>query len=706
MRYWAVMALADKSLGDIAAGYINNLGLALIPLRAHSKEPATAHGLNDWTDDPEYVRDAFDAHPKWNMAAVLGKPSGGVVAIDIDVDDDLGYDGYEYLNKWEREHGELPETASVITGRGGAHLYYRVDREIKPSVNEEVHIDIRGDGSYAMLPPSVHPNGNVTQWENHPDNYPIADADDNVYAFIESVTAAPATRKRFKLPKEIKAGKRNDTLYRYGCSLRALEQDDDLIAAAIEAANTTRCKPPLPDDEVDKIIESVLTYQSGLSAEAEETKRKSAMGSPFRKQGRDGSGSGAVKHNVVARELIKKYRVCRIDGAPAIYKGDHYESGWDAINSAIVDMIDDCKMADQREIRNYLHLKAPRKKASSPCLIAFSNGVLDIDYGMQEPSDEHVITNIIPHAYNADAYSEVVDNTLDRISCGDFGIRRNLEEVIGMCMYRSNEFGQCPVLIGSGSNGKSTFILALRNVLGDDNVSSLDVNILGKNFQAGRLLGKLANLGDDISNERLNGDVLAIFKKIVTGEWIYTDVKNSSGFEFKPYCTLVISCNEFPRLGDSSEGMMRRLFPIPFDATFSKKDPGYDPRLWEKLSTEESAEYLIKLGLQGLQRVRYNRGLTPSKRSEAIVNEISRDNDSVLQWTEDQALAAPDFVDEVIQECYERYSDWCHESGQQPYSKTRFTRHMNVTFGLKTASTKRRFSTGLKDVRVFREGGR
>lgn len=692
-----------KTIGEIAAGYIKDLGFAIIALSPKSKAPATVNGLNDWSDDHEGVREWLDEHPNHNIAVACGEPSYHLVVIDIDKDDDKGYDGFETLRAWEKEHGELPETVTAITGRGGLHYYYRADGAVRTSVNEELHIDIRADGSYAMLPPSVHPNGRTVQWENHPDDYPIADADDNVYAFIESVRP-PKPEARFKMPKEIKKGERNDTLFRYGCSLKAIGQEDDLIAAAIEAANKTRCKPPLPRDEVDGIITSVHKLHTGLSPEAEEAKRKAEAKEAYRKKGRNGS-SGAIKHNIVARELIEQYQVCRIDGAPAIYKGDHYESGWDAINGAIIDLIDDCKMADQREIRNYLHLKAPKKKASSPCLIAFNNGVLDIDYGMQEPSDEHVITNIIPHNYNKDAYSEVVDRTLNSISCGDYGVRRNLEEVIGMCMYRSNDFGQCPVLIGSGSNGKSTFILALRNVLGDENVSSLDVNILGKQFQAGRLLGKLANLGDDISNERLNGDVLAVFKKIVTGDWIYADVKNSNGFEFKPYCTLVISCNEFPRLGDSSEGMMRRLFPIPFDATFSKKDPGYDPRLWEKLSTEESAEYLIKLGLQGLQRVRYNRGLTPSKRSEAIVNEISRDNDSVLQWTEDQALAAPDFVDEVIQECYEKYSDWCHESGQQPYSKTRFTRKMNATFCLESVATKRRYCHGFRSVRVFQERG-
>ena len=76
---------------------------------------------------------------------------------------------------------------------------------------------------------------------------------------------------------------------------------------------------------------------------------------------------------------------------------------------------------------------------------------------------------------------------------------------------------------------------------------------------------------------------------IVTGEWIYTEVKNSDGLEFKRYCTMVFSCSEFPSLGDSSEGMLRRLFPISFDAHFAKGDKGYNPRIRETLKTEEAA---------------------------------------------------------------------------------------------------------------------
>lgn len=685
-------------LGDSASAYAAR-GWAVLPLVERDKIPAIKGGCRSAVDDVRQTRAWWAQKPDQNVGIATGGLSRGLVVIDLDVDPDKGEDGYETLRLWELEHGELPETVSAITGRGGVHLYYQTNTPIANSVNTELGVDVRGDGGFVVAPPSVHPNGNEYAWENHPDEHAVADADENVYAFIRHVQGERKRGARFRLPDSIGAGARNDTLFKYASSLQAQGYDDVYISMALTKVNEERCAPPLPKADVETILASVTErYEKGGAPKVPE-----ARGVPvFRKRDKNGNPTGAVLHNVVARELIDVHKACFVDGAPAIWNGERYATGWDGINRVIVDLIDDCRMADQKEIRHYVHLKAPKVRASDPCMIAFKNGVLDIDYGFSPYDESMVITNVIPHDYVEDVYCKDVDEFLERVSCGDAVVRKNLEEVIGICMYRANDFGQCPVLIGAGSNGKSTYIMALRNVLGEENVSSLDINVVGKPFQAGRLLGKLANLGDDISNERLNGDIIAVFKKVVTGEWIYTDVKNSDGFEFKPYCTLVFSCNEFPSLGDSSEGMLRRLFPIPFDAFFSKSDADYDPRIRDKLTSEEAAQYLIRLGIEGLARVRYANGLTANDRSEKLVSEVRTDNDNILQWIEDQALADFWFEGKIIAECYERYKEWCETGGLRPFSKSKFTRKVNVKFGFESVTAKRDFTTGKRTVRVFR----
>ncbi len=687
-----------SGFGEAACEYARR-GWAVLPLAKKNKIPAIKGGCRSAVDDVRQARAWWAQNPDHNVGIATGSPSRGLVVIDLDVDEDKGEDGYETLRLWEQEHGDLPETVTAITGRGGIHLYYLCNTPIGCSVNAELGVDVRGEGGFVVAPPSVHPNGKRYEWEHHPDDFAVAEADDNVYAFIRHVQGERRRGAKFKLPDSIASGARNDTLFKYASSLQAQGYDDVYISMALAKVNEERCMPPLPKGDIATIVASVTDrYEKGASPKVDEARAVPV----FRKRDRYGNPTGAVLHNVVARELIENYKASIVDGAPAIWNGRRYASGWDEVSRAIVDLIDDCKHAEQKEICRYLYLKAPKVASSPPMLIAFENGVLDIDYGLKEPTDEMVITNVIPHDYVKDAYCKDVDDFLSRVAAGDHIVRRNLEEVVGVCMYRANDFGQCPVLIGGGANGKSTFIHALRNVLGDENVSSLDLGTIGRNFQAVHLLGKLANLGDDISNERLNGDMLSVFKKIVTGEWIHTDVKNSEGFSFRPYCTMVFSCNEFPSLGDSSEGMLRRLFPIPFDAHFSRTDAGYDPRITDRLVTEEAAQYLIRLGIEGLQRVRYNRGFTPNDRSERLVAEVRTDNDNILQWIDDQLLTVEWFDERVIADCYSRYKEWCETGGLRPFSKSKFTRKVNAVFSLESVTAKRDYSTGKRVVRVFR----
>ena len=270
-----------------------------------------------------------------------------------------------------------------------------------------------------------------------------------------------------------------------------------------------------------------------------------------------------------------------------------------------------------------MQVMAEQKTQSDPSLIAFKNGVLDITtMKLRDFTDDDVIPNIIPHDWDENAECIDVDNVLLKMACGEPDVLESLIEVVGVCMYRSSEFTQSAILLGEGSNGKSTYIRMIQALLGTDNISSLDMSMLGKQFHTGQLAGKLANLGDDISNEFQRGDLLSVFKKVVDGNRIYADVKGVEGFEFEPRATLVFSANEFPRLADYTDGMLRRIFPIEFNAKFSKSDPDYDPRISKKITTEKACQRLAVLGVMGLQQVIENNGFTPNAASSRRVEEI------------------------------------------------------------------------------------
>lgn len=258
-----------SELGKAAVWYCEH-GYGIIPLHPRSKAPAMKLGLNDWFSNPKDAIDLWTKFPDLNIAIICGTPSHGLLVLDIDVDEEKDKDGYATLSAWEKAHGELPATAVAITGKGGMHYLYRTDRtNIHPSVNEELGVDIRCDGSYIVAPPSIHPNGNRYEWQDHPDDVPIAVATGAVYDFIDHVQrngGQDETKKengKFKLPSKIKEGERDKTLFRYASHLRAIGRSDEEILNAVMGANYTRCDPPMSDEEVRKKVQSACKYERG-----------------------------------------------------------------------------------------------------------------------------------------------------------------------------------------------------------------------------------------------------------------------------------------------------------------------------------------------------------------------------------------------------------------------------------------------------------
>lgn len=683
----------ENEMLNSALHYAEAYGIPVMPLKVRNKVPVLKDWVNRASTDPDTIRNWWHKRPGCNIGGVMGE----IICIDLDVDDEKGYDSREWLAEWESEHGKLPETATAVTGRGGVHMYYRVDRPIKPSTNGSIHIDIRGIGSQAVLPPSVHPNGSSYFWDLDPDDVGIADADDNVYALVDAVKPESESRK-VKVPsKKIHEGQgRNNELYRLGCSARGKGSDDDLIRSWLESLNKSICVPPLPRDELEKVIASVCEKPVGMSDEAKATaKRGRPRGSKF-------------KHNEVAQKLINEYGACKLDGVtPAIRERDgRYRLGWDAFDAAIIDMHDDCTANNRREVKAYIHAKAPNRRQSPWNLIAFENGVLDVEtLELREWRDDDVITNVIPHRWNPDAKSEVLYDTLSAMACGDPATLMNMQEFIGICMIRSNtRMPYYPVLIGTGSNGKSTYIKLLKDVLGSDNISALQPKEMSARFMGEHIIGKLANLGDDIADAYLDGADCGAIKRISTGENIFTDIKGTKGFYFEPYCTMVFSCNAFPRCKDTTEGFMRRLFPIEFNAHFTPDSGTYDPMIGEKLRDEATLEYACLVGVEGLRRALAQNQPTPNRMSSEVKKSIASDSNTGLQWFNDAQITREDILGKTKEEIYNEYFSWCERNG---YARTALSSgtlaaligtywHMKCT---KTAH--RTYTNGRKTVRVF-----
>ncbi len=278
-------------------------------------------------------------------------------------------------------------------------------------------------------------------------------------------------------------------------------------------------------------------------------------------------------------------------------------SGRIAIERAMLGEIPSLSSHNRSEVLKYLEVMCDEAEAAELNLIAFKNGIYDIDSDRLIPFDPNIIiTNMIPWNYNRDAKSNLVDKVFYDISCGDENIRYLLEEAAGSCFYRSNKIGggKTFVLTGGKNNGKSTYLDMVKCMIGKGNYSSLDLMELSDRFRTAEMFGKLANIGDDISSDYLQGKQLSIFKKIVTGESITIERKGQDPFDFDPVQKQFFSANDIPRMKDHTGAVLRRLLIIPFNATFDKSDPDYDPNIGNKLNQAEHMEYFIQCALESL----------------------------------------------------------------------------------------------------------
>lgn len=253
-----------ENLKDWALYYATVLGLSVFPLRPRSKQPATANGFKAATTNAKLIADWWDDHPDSNIGIATGSMSGGLVVVDLDIDEDKGINGYEVLKEWQREHGALPETWTAITGRGGYHMLYKCSSVVNSKVGVRDGVDIRGEGGYIVAPPSIHPNGSRYEWGVAPGDMPAAQADGAVFDFILPLPENWGNKK-FRTPEAIPEGERNRTLFNQACSMVARGDPEEAILAAIKATNESRCFPPLDDQEVETIVKSSLKYESGTA---------------------------------------------------------------------------------------------------------------------------------------------------------------------------------------------------------------------------------------------------------------------------------------------------------------------------------------------------------------------------------------------------------------------------------------------------------
>lgn len=383
-----------------------------------------------------------------------------------------------------------------------------------------------------------------------------------------------------------------------------------------------------------------------------------------------------------ARYMVDNKHIIKVDGDMLVYRNGIYVSGEEALESAMVDEIPNLRKNQRAEVMAYFPLIGLKTyKESDVQYVAFNNGILNIITGeFGDFTPDRVITNKIPHNYNPNAKSELLEKTITKLACGDKDVENLLYEALSYSLLRRNELRKSFFLLGDKRNGKSTYLDLLGNMLGDENVSNLDLSDIASEFKTAEITGKLANIGDDISDEFMQNT--SVFKKVVSGEPLTVNRKFQKPIRMASRAKFYFSANSLPRIGRGKDtaAIIDRIVIIPFKATFSKSDPDFDPFIKYKLRDEAVMEALIVKCIDHLKDVLANEAFTYCECVETEIKDFEQTNNPITVFFED--LEEVDYLNNPTDVVYKKYTGFCYTNNLTPVSNIEFSKQIRKTFGL------------------------
>lgn len=445
---------------------------------------------------------------------------------------------------------------------------------------------------------------------------------------------------------------RNQELFNYIVYLQTKGFTKDEIRTTIQIVNDYVFADPLDDQEVATICrDEAFKPDEEIQKEIDEKKRPS------------------WSHNEFGDELIDAYQIITVNGQLYVYEDGFYQQDERIIERKMIDLYPSIRRQQRGEVLDYIKIRTHKRGEDIkilPYVINLKNTRLDIRTGKcLEYDPDKIEFARIPVTYDQSAYCADLDKMLNRVFVGDREVINLFEEMIGYCLIKSNRYQKAFIMVGSGSNGKSTILDLIEEFLGAANYSSLPLEQVTDRFNKAELEHKLANIGDDIDNVAIKDS--GTLKKMISGESITVERKGERPFKFRPYAKHIYSANSIPRSFDKSEGFYRRWIFIPFNATFSPDDPDYDPMIFDKITTDQALSYLLNLALKGARRLMKQGKFTQPASVANALEAYRTDNSTTLSWIEDKGLTEEYFLANSTDKIYSDFTDWCKTSGvKQP----------------------------------------
>jgi len=456
------------------------------------------------------------------------------------------------------------------------------------------------------------------------------------------------------------------------------EELDELIARAPQIEASPEANPANPAGELDAGLAQLPKFRGGTDM-----------------------WNGECLVHLAGRDL----RYCPDRAQWLVWTGTHWQ--WDAVGvlaeerakvvvRALYRMASD---ADTKEERDKLASWALRSEASArvlamlqmarseptvrvsladldadPDLFNVRNGTIDLKTGELRPHRRgDMITKCAPVDFDPDAKSDLWEECLHAITCGDVDLQHYLAKAVGYALTGHAREDLVFFLYGKGSNGKTTFMSTVAAMMGDY-AGTIHASELiddrkrntGHRDAIAALAGKRLVIVSECP-ERMKLD-MGTLKSLTGGDLVSASHKYGRTFSFKPQFTPFLYGNSKPRVAETDEGTWRRLRLVKFMARFQR---GKDARegLREELEAHHLAAVLRWATIGALHW--YREGLRDVESVAQATAEYRAEEDNVARFVAECCITGAAYR-AYMGALHEAYLAWCHTSGEYAAGKTTF----------------------------------
>jgi P4 family phage/plasmid primase-like protien len=413
-----------------------------------------------------------------------------------------------------------------------------------------------------------------------------------------------------------------------------------------------------------------------------------------------------AKHYVESNPLY-------LDDAGLLWKWSHEEYKWtkqelnDLLNEIVRRYNKETWVQKERtEIINSLkqasRIKKPEEVNGQKCgenknWVQFKDRIFDFDSGTDfKATPEYFITNPVPWKVGVSEDTPVMDKLF-----GDWVGKNKIKllyQVLAYCTLSNLPIHRLFALIGSGRNGKSSFLRIVTKFIGSENCGSSDLHKLmssDRKFESTRVFKKLVVECGEVSRKDVSNT--SGLKRLTGQDSIPVEFKGKNLIDTTSYAKLIIATNTLPKTQDQSDGFYSRWVIINFPNKFTEENNKSE--IFKSIPDEEYKN-LAKKSLRILKELLDNREFD----DEGTIEDKSllyEEKSNPMKKFLEEAVNQVDDDDRWItkKEFKNKLNEWCKNNNFSRMSDIQIKNDLNdegINGGRPTETiTKKRYSVWL-----------